>query len=63
MNASEPLPLNESQERHLAVALAALEIHLAELRERLERSPVDLRLTHYEDAIRAHHIGRAGDCS
>ena len=47
MNASEP------QQRHIAVALAALEIHLAELWERLERSPADLRLTHYEGAISA----------
>jgi hypothetical protein len=53
MNASEPLPLNESQERHIAVALAALEKLLAELRERLERGPTDLRLTHYDDAIGA----------
>ena len=51
MNASETLPLNESQQRHIAVALAALEKHLAELRERLERGPADLRLTHYEDDI------------
>jgi hypothetical protein len=53
MNASEPLPLNEPQQRHIAVALAALEKHLAELRERLEHGPADLRLTHYEDAISA----------
>jgi hypothetical protein len=53
MNAGDPLPLNEPQQRHTTVALAALETHLAELRERLERSPADLRLTHYEDAIRA----------
>jgi len=53
MNASEPLPLNEPQQRHIAVALAALEKHLAELRERLEQVPADLRLTHYEDAISA----------
>jgi hypothetical protein len=53
MNASEPLALSEPQQRHIAVALAALEKHLAELRERLERGPVDLRLTHYEDGINA----------
>ncbi len=53
MNASEPLPLNEPQQRHIGVALAALEIHLAELREQLERSPADLRLTHFEDGISA----------
>ena len=53
MNASESLPLNEPQHRQVAVTLAALEKHLAALRERLERSPADLRLTHYEDAISA----------
>jgi hypothetical protein len=53
MNASDPSPLNESQQRHIAVALAALEKHLAELRERLARGPSDLRLTHYEDAVSA----------
>ena len=53
MNASKPLPLNEPQQRHVAVALAALEKHLAELRERLEQGRSDLRLTHYKDAISA----------
>jgi len=53
MNSTNSLPLNEPQERHVAVALVVLEKHLAELRERLERDPADLRLTHYEDAISA----------
>lgn len=53
MNAGNSLPMNEPQQRHVAVALAALEKNLAALRERLERSPADLRLTHYEDAIGA----------
>jgi len=53
MNASNSLSLNEPQQRHVAVALAALEKNLAALRDRLERSPADLRLTHYEDAISA----------
>ena len=51
MNASDPLPLNEPQQRRLTVTLADLEQHLAELRERLEQRPADLRLTHYKDAI------------
>ncbi len=46
MNASEPLPLNESHERHIADAFAALEKLLAELLERLERNLADLRLTY-----------------
>ena len=51
MNTSKSLPLNEPQQRHIAVALAALEKHLAELRQ-----PADLRITHYEDAIRAGEL-------
>jgi hypothetical protein len=51
MSANVSLPLNEPQERHIAVALAALEKHLAELRERLERGPRDLRLTHFADTL------------
>src|SRR5208283_3727824 len=53
MIAGDPWPLNEPQQRRLTVTLADLEKHLAELRERLERGPADLRLTHYENAIRA----------
>ena len=51
MNHEAPLPLNEPQQRHIAITLAILEKHLADLRQRLERDPSDLRLTHYEDAI------------
>jgi len=51
MNREVPLPLNEPQERHITVALAALEKQLADLRERLERGPRDLRLTHYADTL------------
>jgi hypothetical protein len=53
MNDPDPLPLNEPQQRHITVALAVLEKQLAELRERLERGPADLRLTHYDDGISA----------
>ncbi|MGB7746782.1 MAG: hypothetical protein WBN75_05775 [Verrucomicrobiia bacterium] len=53
MSANPKLPLNEPQQRRLTVTLAGLEKHLAELRERLERGPADLRLTHYQDAISA----------
>jgi hypothetical protein len=53
MNRAIPLPLNEPQERHIAIALASLEKHLADLRERLERGARDLRLTHYEDTLSA----------
>jgi hypothetical protein len=51
MNREVPFPLSKPQERHIVIALASLEKHLADLRERLERGARDLRLTHYEDAI------------
>ena len=54
MSAEVPFPLNEPQQRRLTVALAGLEKHLAELRERLERCPRNLRLTRYGDAIRVN---------
>lgn len=44
-------PLSEPQQRHIATTLAGLEKHLAELRERLEHGPRDLRLTRYEDHL------------
>jgi hypothetical protein len=53
MSTDVPLPLNEPQQRHITIALAGLEKHLAELRERLERGPQDLRLTQYRDPIGA----------
>ena len=53
MSFETPLPLNEPQQRRLTVALASLEKRVTELRDRLERGPQDLRLTHYEDAIHA----------
>ena len=56
MNTDVPLPLSESQQRRLTVTFASLEKSLAELRERLERGPSDLRLTHYEDAINAAEV-------
>jgi hypothetical protein len=56
MNADVPFPLNEPQQRRLTVTLASLEKNLAELRERLERGPSNLRLTHYEDAINSGEV-------
>jgi hypothetical protein len=53
MSADAALPLNEPQQRHIAIALASLEKHLADLREQLERGPRDLRLTHYADRLSA----------
>ena len=47
------LPLNEPQQRHITVALAALEKQLTELRERLQRRPSDSRLLHYDDPVSA----------
>ncbi|MCW5552985.1 MAG: hypothetical protein KIS67_12600 [Verrucomicrobiae bacterium] len=50
MKRRRQFPLNEPQERHIAVALATLERQLVELRERLARDPRNLRLTRYADA-------------
>jgi hypothetical protein len=37
MNTTDPLPLNEPQQRRLTVTLAGLEEHLAKLRERFNQ--------------------------
>ena len=47
------MPLNEPQNRHLTVCLAALEKQLRDLRERLKRSPRHSRLIHYDDPFGA----------
>jgi len=47
------LPLNEPQKRHITVALATVERHLAELQERLDRRPLDSRLVRHEDPLSA----------
>lgn len=52
MNAN--FPLNEPQQRHIAVALASLEKLLADLRARLERGPENLRLVRYRDPLDAN---------
>lgn len=53
MSPQTPPPLTEPQARRLAVTLAELERRLAALRETLDRPPGDLRLTSYQDRIRA----------
>ncbi|MFN3409634.1 MAG: hypothetical protein ACK45B_11610 [Limisphaerales bacterium] len=53
-----PYPLNEAQQRHIAVALMTLERHLAELRARLEQRDRALRLTTFTDPLEPAEAAR-----
>jgi hypothetical protein len=53
MKMNPALPLTEPQERRLTITLADLEHRLAVLRAALDRPPRDLRLTRYDERIRA----------